>query len=127
MRRAGTPPQVSPSPTRLPGMRTEWARIVASASNVNVTHNRCGETDGCPVTDDYRCDNKIAIAAVVGKNPYASPEGHIVTQRDKLGVRDILRIDKGMSAEFHPHGFEEPYAKGRQGYKRQKGETHKVK
>src|SRR5581483_7345052 len=27
--RAGTPPHVSPAPTRLPGRRTEWGRIVA--------------------------------------------------------------------------------------------------
>ena len=29
--RAGTPPQVSPGPTREPGIRTEWGRTVAPA------------------------------------------------------------------------------------------------
>ena len=29
--RAGTPPQVSPAPTRLPGSSTLWGRMVASS------------------------------------------------------------------------------------------------
>jgi hypothetical protein len=64
---------------------------------MNVTHNRCGNAYGGPVTNEHRCDNKTAVAAVVGKNPDTSFEGHIITQGDELGVGNILRIDKDMS------------------------------
>ncbi len=42
------------------------------------------------------------------------------------GVGDILRVDKGMTANLHSHGFEEPDAKGCQGYKWEEGITNEV-
>ena len=85
--RAGTPLHVSPSPTRLPGIRTEWAGYDSSVcTDMDVTHYCCGKSYGCPRAYDYWRNDKIAMATIVGKDSYAATNGRIVTYSYVLRV-----------------------------------------
>jgi hypothetical protein len=95
-------------------------------TDMNVAHDRCGKANGCPIAYDHRGNDKVAMAAIVGKDSRTAANGCVIAYGDVLGVGDILRVDKGMTANLHAHGFEEPDAKGCQGYKGQEGKTYQV-